>query len=96
MDVATVKDNKRKAEEEAPAAKKVKLDSGKAAPVAAAAGEGESDTLFVGNMSWNSSEDTLREFFSGCGEILNIRMGAQPAAAAAAAAAPGAAWVLRR
>jgi RNA recognition motif-containing protein len=74
MDVDAVKDNKRKAaDEEAPAAKKQKLENGSAAAVEA--NPNESDTLFVGNMSWNSSEDSLREFFDGCGEIVNIRIG---------------------
>ena len=30
-------------------------------------------TVFVGNLSWNIDEDSLREAFSACGEITQIR-----------------------
>ena len=34
----------------------------------------ESCTIFVGNMSYASSPDTIKEFFSDCGEIKDARI----------------------
>ena len=31
-------------------------------------------TIFVGNLSWNASEDDLREAFSACGEVVGVRI----------------------
>lgn len=31
-------------------------------------------TVFVGNMSWNTNEDTLRSFFGEFGDILSVRI----------------------
>ena len=36
-----------------------------------------STTCFVGNLSWNSNEDTIREHFSECGTVVSVRIGAQ-------------------
>ncbi|ORY02822.1 RNA-binding domain-containing protein, partial [Basidiobolus meristosporus CBS 931.73] len=33
-----------------------------------------SDTLFIGNLSFNSSEDSIRAAFAECGEVLSIRL----------------------
>lgn len=30
-------------------------------------------TVFIGNLSWNIDEDTVRETFGGCGEITEVR-----------------------
>ena len=35
---------------------------------------GESSTLFVGNMSFQSSEDSVRDFFHKCGPIVSVRI----------------------
>ena len=35
---------------------------------------GESSTLFVGNMSFQSSEDSVRDFFHKCGPIVSVRV----------------------
>jgi len=35
---------------------------------------GESSTLFVGNMSFNSNEDSVRDFFHKCGPIVSVRV----------------------
>ena len=34
----------------------------------------ESETLFVGNLSWDASENSIRDFFSDCGEIVGVRI----------------------
>lgn len=57
-------------------AKKAKTETGAvkkpAAPAAAA--EGASNTCFVGNLSWNTDEDSLRAAFEGF-EISHVRIG---------------------
>jgi nucleolin len=35
---------------------------------------GESSTLFVGNMSFQASEDSVRDFFHKCGPIVSVRI----------------------
>lgn len=42
------------------------------------AGAGESSTVFVGNMSWNTDEDSLRAHFKKCGTIVSARIGECP------------------
>jgi len=34
-----------------------------------------STTIFVGSLSYNSTEDTIKEFFAACGEIKAVRIG---------------------
>jgi len=34
-----------------------------------------STTIFVGSLSYNSTEDTIRDFFATCGEIRGVRIG---------------------
>ncbi|KAG1670200.1 hypothetical protein FOA52_014976 [Chlamydomonas sp. UWO 241] len=65
---------KRKAEEvtEAPEAKKPKAAAAVAAP--AADGAEQSCTCFVGNMSWGTDEDSLRNVFNGIGKIVGVRV----------------------
>lgn len=36
--------------------------------------DGEGTTVFVGNLGFKTTEDTIREFFDGCGEITSIRI----------------------
>ena len=35
---------------------------------------GESDTLFVGNLGFNTTEDSLGGFFSQCGDVKQVRI----------------------
>lgn len=44
------------------------------APVADAA-EGGSTTVFVGNLAWVSTEDSITEYFSTAGKVNSVRIG---------------------
>ncbi len=33
-----------------------------------------SNKVFVGNLSWNSTDETLAEFFSGAGEVVEAKI----------------------
>lgn len=35
---------------------------------------GDADTIFVGNLSFNTTEDSLRDHFASCGEVLEARV----------------------
>lgn len=35
---------------------------------------GDSSTIFVGNLGFNTTADTIREFFSECGDIKDVRI----------------------
>lgn len=39
---------------------------------------GSSSTLFVGNLPYSVSEDSLQEFFAGCGDIKQVRIAKSP------------------
>lgn len=62
-------------EEEKPAAKKQKGNDGAAVPPTPAAGAEGSRTIFMKNLAWKADEDSIREFFSECGEIASVRIG---------------------
>lgn len=66
----TTVSGKRKAEEAAPPAKKVKLADGAAAPADEEAGT----SVFVGGLSWNVDNDQLASEFAGCGEVVSARV----------------------
>ncbi|KAF4574485.1 hypothetical protein EYR36_005821 [Pleurotus pulmonarius] len=67
---AVVTNGKRKADDETAAPpKKIKMANGDAAPAGDA--EGETKTIFVGQLSWNTSDDQLAEAFAECGEIVS-------------------------
>jgi nucleolin len=38
----------------------------------------ESDTLFVGNLPFGVDQDTVREFFSECREVVSVRLPTNP------------------
>lgn len=61
-------------EEEKPVVKKQKTEvstpAAKSAPAA-----GESTTCFVGNLSWNSTEDSIKAHFKGAGKVVSVRIG---------------------
>lgn len=38
----------------------------------------ESKTIFVGNLSFKSDEDSIRDFFDNCGEIVDVRIANGP------------------
>ena len=59
--------------DQAPAAKKAKVTT----PAAAVADPNASSTVFVGNMSWGTDEESLRAAFDGIGEITSVRVGEQ-------------------
>jgi len=44
-------------------------------PAAAAVDPNASNTVFVGNMSWGTDEESLRAAFDGIGEITSVRVG---------------------
>ena len=58
-------------------AKKVKTETGAATPAASTPGGGSS-TIFIKNMPWSATEDTVRSFFEEAGEVTDIRIGALP------------------
>jgi len=35
-------------------------------------------TIFVGNLSFNADEDTVKEFFSSCGNVVGVRLAKSP------------------
>jgi nucleolin len=37
-------------------------------------GDPSSSSIFVGNLSFNTTEDQLRDLFEGCGEVTNVRV----------------------
>lgn len=39
---------------------------------------GPSNTVFVGNLSFQTNEDTIRDFFDECGSIVDVRMAKTP------------------
>lgn len=39
---------------------------------------GQSKTVFVGNLNFQTSEDGIRDFFENCGNIQEVRIGTQP------------------
>ena len=41
-------------------------------------GSGSSSTVFVGNLPYSVTEDSIREFFEGCGEIKQVRISKTP------------------
>mmetsp|Transcript_13139 Transcript_13139/g.22209 ORF Transcript_13139/g.22209 Transcript_13139/m.22209 type:complete len:196 (-) Transcript_13139:407-994(-) len=43
-------------------------------PGGAGAGTGEANTVFVGNLGFRTEEWSIREFFSGCGDITSVRI----------------------
>ena len=49
-------------------AKKQRIDLGTSSAGAPA-------TVFVGNLPWSATEGELRDFFDGCGEIIDVRVG---------------------
>ena len=46
----------------------------RAAPTRAQERSSESDCLFVGNLSFDSTEDSIRSFFGDCGEVVDVRI----------------------
>jgi nucleolin len=52
-----------------PAAKKQRVE------VNGGAAGGESSTVFVGNLPWSATEESLREYFAECGEMGAVRLG---------------------
>lgn len=65
---------KRKAdEEEEKPAKKAKTSE-----VDTSAAQG-STTIFIKNMPWSATEESIREFFSVAGEVVEVRIGECPA-----------------
>ena len=63
------KENKRPAENiEAP------KESNKKQKTADASSNGESDTVFIGNLSWDVTEEQLAEAFAECGEVTSARI----------------------
>jgi nucleolin len=63
---------KRKAEDDAPPAKKVKLANGDSTP--AGDDPDASTSVFVGKLSWNVDSDWLRSEFEECGEVIDARV----------------------
>ena len=59
-------------QDEGKPAKKVKTETGASTPAAA----GGSSTVFIKNMPWSATEDTIRAFFEEAGEVADIRIGA--------------------
>lgn len=51
-----------------PAAKKAKVE---AAPAAAA---GESSTVYMGNLPWSATEDSIKAFYKGTGKVTAVRI----------------------
>ena len=62
-------------QDDAKPAKKVKTETGAATPAASTPGGGSS-TIFIKNMPWSATEDTVRSFFEAAGEVTDIRIGA--------------------
>lgn len=61
--------NKRKADDDAPPTKKVKLANGEAS--AADNSTEETKSIFVGSLSWNVDNDRLAQEFAECGEVVS-------------------------
>jgi len=40
--------------------------------------DSSSKTVFVGNISWNTTEESLTEFFSKCGSVVAVRIAKNP------------------
>lgn len=45
---------------------------------ASGGGGGKGATVFVGSLSYSTTNDSLREFFADCGEIKDVRVGMRP------------------
>jgi len=67
--VAATAGGKRKAFDEPPPVKKVKLANGHAAPAGQKAEETKS--IFVGRLSWSVDSDRLAQEFASCGEVVS-------------------------
>lgn len=67
--VAATTGGKRKAIDESPPVKKVKLANGHAAPAGQKAEETKS--IFVGRLSWSVDGDRLAQEFASCGEVVS-------------------------
>jgi RNA recognition motif-containing protein len=55
------------------AKKKQRLDVNGTA--AAAGGEPQSSTIFVGNLPWSATEEQISGLFADCGEVTGVRIG---------------------
>jgi RNA recognition motif-containing protein len=42
---------------------------------AAAGGEPESKTVFVGNLPWSATDEGISALFADCGEVTGVRIG---------------------
>lgn len=42
---------------------------------AATGGDGETKTVFVGNLPWSATEEQISELFADCGEVSGVRIG---------------------
>jgi len=58
---------------QAAAKKKQRLDVNGTA--AATGGDGETKTVFVGNLPWSATEEQISELFADCGEVSGVRIG---------------------
>ncbi|GLB34101.1 putative RNA recognition motif containing protein [Lyophyllum shimeji] len=68
---------KEKEQPSSSASKKRKLENGKAVPVPA---EKRKNSVWVGNLSFKTTQENLREFFKGVGEITRLNMPTRPGA----------------